>query len=200
MLSYSQVSIQDLRDKLGINISNEAFLPEVSPAAIPQWLETYLSINRLSPAIAKSEKAVSEMLIAPVLSAVKEQNPNQIALFSGEPLSDGELTGVCDFIIAANPKAYLPEPPILVLVEAKKQDIYGRIPQCVAEMYVARNINLRANGGSDTIFGCVTTGTEWLFLQLIGKQAMTDPNIFYFTDLPKIIAVLNWMIDSFQSE
>lgn len=68
------------------------------------------------------------MLIAPVLSAVKAYNADRIALFSGEALSAGDLSGVCDFIISANPKAFLPESSITVLVEAKKQDLYGGIP------------------------------------------------------------------------
>jgi hypothetical protein len=197
MLTYSQITIQDLRNKLGITLETESFLPDVEPSKIPDWLHTYLEINRLSPAIAKSEKAVSEMLITPILSAIKDQNKERVALFSGEPFSGGELMGFCDFIFAANPKAYLPEPPILVLVEAKKQDIYGGIPQCVAEMYVAQIINSKANIKSDTVFGCVTTGTEWLFLKLREQRAITDPTILYFNDLPKIISIFQYMINTF---
>lgn len=197
MLTYSQISIQDLRDKLGITLETEAFLPEVEASIVPDWLHTYLEINRLSPAIAKSEKAVSEMLITPILSAIKDQNKEKVALFSGEPFAGGELSGFCDFIFAANPKAYLPEPPILVLVEAKKQDIYGGIPQCVAEMYVAQMINKKANVKSDTVFGCVTTGTEWLFLKLRQQRAITDPTILYFNDLPKIMGIFQYMINTF---
>ncbi len=95
------------------------------------------------------------MLITPILSAIKSNNLGQISLFSGEPMTDGEITRICDFIIAANPKAYLPEPPILVLIKAKKQDIYAGIPQCVAEMLVAQRINKKAGVKSDVIFGCV---------------------------------------------
>ena len=197
MFTYSQISIQDLRDKFGIIIETEPFLPIVTQIAVPDWLQTYLNINQLSPALAKSEKAVSEMLITPILSAIKDRNQGRISLFSGEPFSDGELTGICDFIFAANPKAYLPEPPIMILVEAKKQDIYGGIPQCVAEMLVAQHINQKAGVASELIFGCVTTGTEWLFLQLKGNRAITDPTILYFTDLPKILGVFQYMINTF---
>lgn len=117
MLVYSQTTFQDLRDRFGLKVETESFLPAVTPLTLPDWLSQYLAVNQLSPALAKSEKAVSEMLIAPVLSAVKAYNADTIALFSGEPLTmPGELSGICDFIIAANPKAYLPEPPIIVLV------------------------------------------------------------------------------------
>jgi hypothetical protein len=197
VLTFSQVTIQDLKDRFGITVESEAFIPFVEPATLPDWLTTYLNINQLSPVIAKSEKAVSEMLIAPVLSAVKANNADRVSLFSGEPLANGELSGICDFVIAANPKAFLPEPPIMVLVEAKKQDIYGGIGQCIAEMLAAQYINQKLKVGSEVVFGCVTTGTEWLFIQLKAQRATTHPTLYYFTDLPRIISIFQWMIIQF---
>lgn len=199
MLVYSQVTFHDLRDRFGIHVETEAFLPNVvEPLSLPQWLVGYLAVNRLSPALAKSEKAVSEMLIAPVLSAVKEYNADKISLFSGESLTmPGELSGICDFILATNPKAFLPESPIMVLVEAKKQDLYGGIPQCVAEMLAARSVNEQAGTPTERIFGCVTTGNEWVFLQLKGQRAITDPTIFYYPNLDRVLGVFHWLIGQF---
>lgn len=198
MLVYSQVTFPDLRDRFGIQVETESFLPAITPLALPEWLIRYLAINKMSPALAKSEKAVSEMLIAPVLSAVKEYNADKISLFSGEPLTmTGELSGICDFIIASNPKAYLPEPPIMVLVEAKRQDLYGGIPQCIAEMLAARSVNDQAGIGYNTIFGCVTTGNEWLFLKLSGSRATTDSTIFYYPELNQVLGVFQWIISQF---
>ena len=64
-------------------------------------------------------------------------------------------------------------------------------------MLVAQHINKKAGVKSDVIFGCVTTGTEWLFLQLKGNHVITDPNILYFSDLPKILGVFQYMINVF---
>ena len=88
----------------------------------------------------------------------------------------------------------------MILVEAKKHDIYGGIAQCVAEMIIAQNINRKMKIETDLVFGCVTTGTEWLFIQLTGKRAITDPTIYYYTDLPKIIRVFQWMVMTFLSK
>ena len=198
MLVYSQITFQELRDRFGVVVENEAFLPATTPLSLPDWLRHYLTINQLSPAMAKSEKAVSEMLIAPVLSAVKENNADKIALFSGESLTmPGELSGICDFIIAANPKAFLPEPPIMVLVEAKRHDLYSGIPQCVGEMLAARSVNERAGIPYDAVYGCVTTGNEWLFMQLKGNRAVTDPTILYYPELNRVLGVFQWIIGQF---
>ena len=198
MLVYSQITFQELRDRFGIVVENEAFLPVITPLILPDWLRHYLTINQSSPAMAKSEKAVSEMLIAPVLSAVKENTADKIALFSGESLTmPGELSGICDFIIAANPKAFLPEPPIMVLVEAKRQDLYSGIPQCVGEMLAARSVNERAGIPYKSVYGCVTTGNEWLFMQLTGNRAITDPTILYYPQLDRVLGVFQWVIGQF---
>lgn len=197
MLTYSQVTFENLRDELGITVERRAFLPALTPLALPGWLKEYLAVNQLSPALAKSEKAVSEMLIAPVLSAVKQYNADKISLFSGEALAGHNSLGVCDFIIAANPNAYLPEPPIMVLVEAKKQDLYGGIPQCIAEMQAAQHVNEQAGRPAAAMYGCVTIGSEWLFLQLLGQKALTEPTVLYYPQLELVLGAFQWIITQF---
>ena len=198
MLAYSQVTFRDLQERFGIQPDNRAFLPQVDPLPLPAWLKHYFSINPLVAAVTKSEKAISELVIAPLLSAVKEQQNGRIGFFSGEPLSGIELGGICDFIITTNPNAFFADPPIMVLVEAKRQDLLGGIPQCMAEMLVARQVNEKAGLNLPAIYGCVTTGTEWQFLRLLGDQAIADPRILYYPDLELVLGVFNWIINQFK--
>ncbi len=198
MLTYSQFTLQDLKEQLQITVESGNFLPGVQKLPVPQWLETWFDIYRDTP-LARSEKAISETIISPVLTAVKAYNRESIALFSGEPLSSGELTGICDFIIAGNPKSYLPEPPLIILIEAKRQDLNTGIPQCAAEMVAAKKINEAANLVYDTVFGCVTTGTEWMFLKSIDNKIITHHRIYFLTELETILGIFQWMIDYFTS-
>ena len=114
---------------------------------------------------------------------------NKITVFSGEPLATAELSGICDFLITKG-KLLEPKSGYLVLVEAKKQDLLSGIPQCVAEMYAAQQLN----GNNDTVYGCVSTGLEWIFLKLEYKTAFADPTIFSITEIPKILGVFGWII------
>ncbi len=198
MLTYSQVTFQDLRDHFGVQVETGSFLPAIQPIALPTWLVEYLGVNELTPAITRSEKAISETVIAPVLAAVKQYYRGQIGVFSGEPLSGAGLVGICDFIITPRPRAYIPEPPIMVLVEAKRQDLLTGIPQCVAEMIAAREINRKAGLTYPATYGCVTTGTEWQFLRLAEELAITDAGILYFNNLEQVIGSFAWIIDQFQ--
>lgn len=197
MLSYSQVTFEILRDELKISADQQLFLPATLPVQpLPEWLSTYLRIATMPATVSKSEKSISEALIAPVLYAVRYANHTKISLFSGEPLYSADLGGICDFIIAARPNAFLPDPPIVILVEAKKLDLLAGIPQCIAEMRTAQCLNERANR-SGPVFGCVTIGTEWIFLKLEGDQAVIDPTIFFSSQLPEVLAVFQWMINQF---
>ena len=49
MLLYCQITFQELRDRFGIVVENEAFLPVTTPLILPEWLRNYLIINQLSP-------------------------------------------------------------------------------------------------------------------------------------------------------
>lgn len=197
MPSYSQVTFEYLQEELRLIVVQQAFLPaEVPRVTLPDWLLGYLRVNQAAPAVTKSEKAMSEMVIAPVLSVVKEANADKIALFSGEPLYHEDLGGVCDFILAANPRSFTPEPPIMVLVEAKKQDILGGIPQCIAEMRTAQQLNLR-KGRPGLVYGCVTTGTAWQFLRLEHETAEVDPQALFNADLGRIVGTFQWIVNQF---
>ena len=138
----------------------------------------------------RTEKSISEALIAPILMAVEEKYRDKITIFSGEPLITEDLSGVCDFLITKVPIAISPRESYFVLVEAKRQDLFSGIPQCVAEMYAAQMLN----ENDDTVYGCVSIGVQWIFIKLEGKIATTDPTIFTITEVDKILGVFGWIV------
>jgi hypothetical protein len=190
--SFSQVTFEMLRKDFQIKTIEESFLPTITPVSPPAWLQHLLQLSDTTKTFLKSEKAISEAVIAPVLFAVRERFQDKIGLFSGEPLVTEKLAGICDFIISADPKSFIPETPIIVLVEAKKHDILAGIPQCVAEMYAAQQLNT----DQQPVFGCVTTGLQWAFLKLENNLAVTDPNVLTIKELDGILGTLSWFIQT----
>ena len=190
MKLFSQITQTELETEFGISIVGGRFLPEVEPWIIPAWLEHTLSYRRNSFATMRTEKSISEALIAPILMAVEEKFRDKITIFSGEPLITEDLAGVCDFLITKVPIAISPRESYFVLVEAKRQDLFSGIPQCVAEMYAAQILN----ENDDTVYGCVSIGVQWIFMKLEGKIATTDPTIFTITEVDKILGVFGWIV------
>ena len=190
MKLFSQITQTELETEFGISIVGGRFLPEVEPWIIPAWLEHILAYRRNSFATMRTEKSISEALIAPILMAVEEKFRDKITIFSGEPLITEDLAGVCDFLITKVPIAISPRESYFVLVEAKRQDLFSGIPQCVAEMYAAQILN----ENDDTVYGCVSIGVQWIFMKLEGKIATTDPTIFTITEVDKILGVFGWIV------
>ena len=190
MKLFSQITQTELETEFGISIVGGRFLPEVEPWIIPAWLEHTLAYRRNSFATMRTEKSISEALIAPILMAVEEKFRDKITIFSGEPLITEDLAGVCDFLITKVPIAISPRESYFVLVEAKRQDLFSGIPQCVAEMYAAQILN----ENDDTVYGCVSIGVQWIFMKLEGKIATTDPTIFTITEVDKILGVFGWIV------
>ena len=119
-------------------------------------------------------------------------------LLSGEEISVNvldDLSGPCDFFFGLHPQKPYLETPIISLVEAKDEDLEWGIGQCAAQLYAAHLLNEQEGKIINTLYGCATTGTEWLFLKF-------ENRIFYIdrksqTDLPQILGTWHWIIQFF---
>lgn len=124
-----------------------------------------------------TEKARSEMLIAPILVEIRKIKQRKISLFSGTELNvDRELglVGICDYIISSSPEQYAIEAPVLMLVEAKRADLNLGMGQVTAEMVAALKFNRQHEREIDSIYGCITSGTQWRFLKLDNRTLYID--------------------------
>ena len=110
-MPYSKFTLDELKQKFNIILTGNKGkfnnLPEVAPSQfILEALEEYLP---LAVAIG-SEKARSELIVAPILVAIKKHLNKQISLFSGIEFNvDIELglNGFCDFIISNSKVSFL---------------------------------------------------------------------------------------------
>jgi hypothetical protein len=193
MKAFSSITTSELRNEFGITIQGKDFIPSIDPIEPPVWLRHIIEKNTRKLATMRSEKAISEALIAPLLMAVEELFDDEITIFSGEPLASEKIAGVCDFLISKTSQALEPQGSYCVLVEAKKQDLLSGISQCVAEMYVAQLLN----ADNAIVYGCVTTGLEWLFIKLEDNKAFTNSKIYALVEIKDILGVFGWLIKTF---
>jgi hypothetical protein len=101
------------------------------------------------------------------LIELRKQLNHQISLFSGIDFTvdpDQGLNGNCDYIISRSTELLLLKAPIVMLVEAKKENLNAGLGQCIAEMLATRIYNEREQNQSanhnEPIFGAVTSGTN----------------------------------------
>ena len=158
--------------------------------------ETLAETIPLALAIA-TEKARSEMIIAPVLLEARRQTDHRVSLFSGVDFTvDAQrgLNGVCDFLFSRSPEQLTIEAPAVAVVEAKNEDMKGGIGQCLAEMIAARLFNEQNEKAGETVYGAVTTGNTWKFLRLARDDAHVDRVEYYINEVGKVVGILKAML------
>ena len=193
-MPYSKFTLEEVLTKFDLtlveNLGKFNNLPEVPPS---QLLKETLEDNiPLAVAIA-TEKARSELIVSPILVAVRKHLNKQISLFSGMEFNvniELGLTGFCDFIISRSHLQTIIQAPVVTLVEAKNNNIKSGFGQCLAEMVAAQIFNQNRGNQIPQIYGAITTGTAWQFLELEGQNVVLDLEEYSLKNLPKLLGVL----------
>jgi hypothetical protein len=194
-MAYSDFKLSELIKTFGLTISESSGLfanvPEVDYSDI---LATLLQENVDLAVSINTEKARSEMIIAPILLELRRKFNYQIGLFSGVDFNvDNErgLNGFCDFIISLSKEQLLVRAPVITIVESKNENLNIGLGQCVAEMIAAQLFNQKEENEIPIIYGAVTIGTIWQFLKLKDKTIFIDLSQFYIKDIKKILGILS---------
>ena len=198
-MPYSQfTTITKVKEAFNLTtVEGIRFLPEIDPIEPSTVLKTLLETNIPWAIATSTEKSRSEAIINPVLLEVRRIFNQQIGVFSGEEFnvdSTVGLNGVCDFLISRSAEQLDIEAPVVIVVEAKKEDLKVGLGQCIAEMVAAQKFNENKGKSIKIIYGIVSSGTQWRFLKLEGTTVTID-----FTDYPlppvqPILGFLVWMV------
>ena len=196
---YSQfTTITKVKEAFGITtVEGSRFFPDVEPVTPSNTLLDYLAESVPLAVAASTEKFRSEAIITPVLIEVRRILDRRISLFSGEEFNVDEsvgLNGVCDFLISGSTEQMAVEAPVIVLLEAKKGDLRLGVGQCIAEMIAAQRFNQTSLKDVSAIYGCITTGTVWRFMRLVGQTVEVDLEDYQLTPVSQIIGFFIWMI------
>jgi hypothetical protein len=189
-MAYSDFTLDAVRKAFGLTLKRAPLFATVDSVDVPQWLTALLEKGR--PLAFSSEKARSEFILVPILLASRELHHDSFSIYSGERLDSDPsrgLNGECDFILTNTPPLPVIQAPIVVIVEAKKNDIEAGLGQCVAQMVGARLFNQKEGNGIELIFGCVTTGEAWQFLKLERDDVLIDSDRYYIDRVDKILGM-----------
>jgi hypothetical protein len=194
-MSYSDFNLQRVKQDFGLQTLEKVdIFADVPERESSPLLNEILAYNIPVATASNSEKARSEMIIAPILIDLRRQFKEVINLFSGVDFTiDNErgLNGICDFIISRSPEVLVITAPVVLVVEAKKENINAGLGQCIAEMVAAQIFNQRENQDITSIYGTVTTGTNWRFLKLENQIVSIDLSEYYLRDISKILGILS---------
>ena len=195
--SYSKFTYDDI-NALGVHIvQRRLFNGEVIDLEPSAWLKQSLEFNLRRPM--GTEKAKSELIITPILNEMVIRNDERITFFSGYNFDVDKkqgLKGHVDFMLSHESQLPYIEAPTFCIVEAKNDNLDIGIPQCIAEMYAAQLFNHRRARTQEVIYGTVTSGMAWQFMKLTGNNIVLDSEIYYLSQLPHLIGILQIIVDA----
>lgn len=187
-MTYSEFTIEEVRRTFHVTLRDHALFPEVGTLKPTDWLVHVL--NKGKDLAVLSEKARSEFIVAPMLMACREAFQDRIHVFSGVRLDaapEQGLRGECDFILARTASLFALQAPLMVVLEAKKNDIEEGLGQVAAQMLGARIFNEKDGTPVPVIYGCVTTGENWQFLKLEGLDLLLHPKRLRIEEVDKLL-------------
>ena len=198
-MAYSNFTLDTVREAFQLEIVESAgAFSEASPV-VPRARFTDELAERVELATSSgTEKARSELIVTDVLFELRKHFDRRISFFSGIEFSvDAEqgLTGICDFLVSLSPILSLLEAPVIILVEAKRENLITGLGQCAAEMIAAQRFNTEKGNDIPCVYGSTTSGTDWRFLKLEDKKLYIDRTIYQIAQCDKILGILTSMVE-----
>lgn len=199
-MSYSDFTLSLLESEFNLILQERVeIFQDIKPVTPSQLLREILEENIPLALEIDTEKARSELIIAPIMVELRKHFNRKISFFSGVDFSVEKakgLTGMCDFMISYSPKQLEVTAPVVTLVEAKNDNIKSGIAQCIAEMVAAQLFNERKQNHIPCIYGVITTGSNWKFLRLVENRVDLEAGEHFIGDLDGLFGILLDMIEN----
>jgi hypothetical protein len=198
-MAYRDFTLQKIIKELQLVIHERVHLfAHLAEIEISDYLSTTLKENVPLALAINTEKARSELIISSILVELRKMLNYQISLFSGVEFNVDQqrgLNGICDFIISHSPEQFFVDVPVIVIVEAKNENIKGGLAQCIAEMMAAALFNNQEGRQISTVYGTVTSGSVWKFLKLKDNTVYIDLDEYHINNAGKIMGILMHMVN-----
>lgn len=193
-MPYSQFqSIAEVQEQFGLLLDvtlDCGGVPPVEPSALLS--DTLKQNTPLALGGGGNEKSRSEFLVAPILSEVWNRSNRTVSVFSGAEFNLDPargLNGACDFILSLSGDLTTVRAPVLMVVQAKRDDLDRAAGPCAAELVAAQRFNA-ARDTTRPVWGAATTGSVWRFLRIEGSTLSVEYREYYIGNLPQLLGIL----------
>ena len=183
-------TISEVQEKFRIMYAEDDFVKTEPSAPSMEFLQDF-EFTREHIYIFASDAARRKAIIFPVLKESYKAYADQYALWIKQSIGyDDILNGTPDYFISTRSELgkTVVGSPLILLVEAKKNDFEQGWGQCLAELVAAQKIN---DDAAFPVYGIVTDGTLWQFGRLIGDTFTQNRADFALTNLPTLFGAVN---------
>jgi hypothetical protein len=143
-----------------------------------------------------SEASRCEVIISPILREVYKKYYKQYSFWIQKSIAyDDTLCGTPDYIFSEKSKLgkTVLEKPIVIIVEAKRNDFEQGWGQCLAELIASQKIN---NDVKCPVYGVVTDGNLWQFGKLEKDCFFKNTENYTIDKLSLLYGALSYVVQA----
>ncbi len=188
-------NISEVQKKYNIKYKEEVFIEaqEIQPSE--NFVKDF-EFYKENIDVFSSEASRSEVIISPILREVYKKYHKKYSFWIQKSISyDNILCGTPDYILSEKSelgKTVL-EKPIVIVVEAKRNDFEQGWGQCLAELVASQKIN---DDAGSAVYGIVTDGNLWQFGKLEKDCFFKNTENFTVDRLSLLYGALNYVFQA----
>lgn len=188
-------SIAQVQETFDIKYVEEEYIRyDVDIEPSPTFLEEFAFSQQYIDVFA-SETSRCENVIYPILRDVYKKYADRFSLWSHKSIAyDAQLSGTPDYLISTKSalgKTVLGT-PIIVVVEAKRNDFIAGWGQCLAELVAIQRIN----DDVKPVYGIVTDGEMWQFGKLAEDVFTRNTSPLAIGELRKVFGAIGHLMQA----
>ena len=183
-------TISEVQEKFRITYAEDDFVKDEPSTPSAEFLRDF-EFTREHIHIFASDATRRKTIIFPVLKESYKAYADQYALWIKQSIAyDDVLNGTPDYFVSTRSELgkTVVGSPLILLVEAKKNDFEQGWGQCLAELVAAQKIN---DDADFPVYGIVTDGTLWQFGRLIGDTFTQNRTDFALANLPILFGAVD---------
>ncbi len=192
-------NISQVQKEFEVTYQEENFIV-VQPVEPPAHFREEFEFNQKNIDVFTSEAARTDLVITPILREVYKKFHERYSFWIQKAISYNEkLNGTPDYLIATRSvlgKTVL-DLPLVVVVEAKKNDFEQGWGQCLAELVAAQKINDKLN---KPIYGIVTDGELWKFGKLVSNIFTSNLEGYTVGDLAELFGAITFIFQAISQD
>jgi hypothetical protein len=195
MAFKSYTDISQVMEEFKIRYQENDFIQPSDFSISQNFLDEFeFSLKHIN--VRGSEFAICENIIYPIIKEVYKKYADRLALWSHKTIRyDRKLVGEPDYLLATHSELgkVVVGRPLVLIVEAKKNDFDKGWGQCAAEMVAAQKLN-----GDPTfpVYGIVSDGDVWEFGMLAESVFTRQPSLHTTTSLPNVFGAIDFLFRS----
>ena len=189
-------SIAQVQETFDIKYSEADYIqytPNIEPSSA--FLEEF-TFSREHIDVFASETSRCENVIYPILRDVYKRYVGCFSLWSHKSIAyDAQLSGAPDYLISTKSalgKTVLGT-PIIVVVEAKRNDFVEGWGQCLAELVAIQKIN---DDDIKPVYGIVTDGELWQFGRLARDLFTRHKTALSISELERVFGAIAYLMQT----